>query len=131
MHQAKAAIDFFEYLSREHILSQDVLRELRRVVFESVPQIGRILLDRGVMDVRQVMQIVGQQADSPQVRFGELAVRAGYLSSRWEDPQLAADDGRPRRRFYRVTMAGEAALAEATSGEEDRPLPRSATVLPS
>ena len=57
--------------------------------------------------------------------------RAGYLSSRWEDPQLAADDGRPRRRFYRVTMAGEAALAEATSGERDRPLPRSATILPS
>ena len=38
--------------------------------------------------------------------------KAGLLESFWEDPQLAADDHRPRRRFYRVTMAGETALAK-------------------
>jgi PadR family transcriptional regulator PadR len=55
--------------------------------------------------------------------------RAGYLSSRWEDPQVAARDNRPRRRFYRLTLTGEAALAEATPAE--RTLPRSAVVQPS
>jgi len=38
--------------------------------------------------------------------------RAGYLDSRWEDPQHAADEGRPLRRLYRVTERGEAKLAE-------------------
>ena len=38
--------------------------------------------------------------------------KAGVLDSFWEDPQVAADEGRPRRRFYRVTMAGETALAK-------------------
>ena len=38
--------------------------------------------------------------------------RGGLLESEWEDPILAADEGRPRRRFYRVTPAGEAALAK-------------------
>ena len=57
--------------------------------------------------------------------------RAGYLASRWEDPQLAADDGRPRRRFYRLTLNGEAALAEARSAERDDSVPRSAAVQPS
>jgi PadR family transcriptional regulator PadR len=57
--------------------------------------------------------------------------RAGHLSSRWEDPQVAADDGRPRRRFYQVTLTGEAALAEARSAEDDAPLPRSAAIQPS
>lgn len=57
--------------------------------------------------------------------------RAGHLASRWEDPQLAADDGRPRRRFYRVTLTGEAALAEAISAEREDTLPRSAAVQPS
>ena len=33
---------------------------------------------------------------------------AGLLESRWEDPHIAADEGRPRRRLYRVTGAGEA-----------------------
>ena len=36
---------------------------------------------------------------------------AGLLASRWEDPNLAADEGRPRRRLYRITGAGTSALA--------------------
>ena len=35
---------------------------------------------------------------------------AGLLESRWEDPHNAAEEGRPLRRLYRVTGAGEAAL---------------------
>ena len=38
--------------------------------------------------------------------------KAGFLESFWEDPQIVADEGRPRRRFYKVTMAGETALAK-------------------
>jgi DNA-binding PadR family transcriptional regulator len=34
---------------------------------------------------------------------------AGLLTSHWEDAQAA--EGRPRRRLYRVTSAGQAALA--------------------
>jgi hypothetical protein len=37
----------------------------------------------------------------------------GLLESSWEDPNVAADLGRPRRRFYEVTAAGEVALAAA------------------
>lgn len=40
--------------------------------------------------------------------------RAGLLSSRWEDP---APEGRPRRRLYTVSGAGERALAAAATGE--------------
>jgi len=38
--------------------------------------------------------------------------KAGFLESNWEDPQIAADEGRPRRRFYSVTLAGQNALAK-------------------
>ncbi len=37
--------------------------------------------------------------------------RAGLLESRWEEPEVAAAEGRPRRRLYRVTGLGEQALA--------------------
>jgi PadR family transcriptional regulator, regulatory protein PadR len=57
--------------------------------------------------------------------------RAGYLASRWEDPLIAARDGRPRRRFYRVTLDGEGALAQALAAERAGDLPRSAAVQPS
>jgi PadR family transcriptional regulator, regulatory protein PadR len=36
---------------------------------------------------------------------------AGLLTSRWEDPDIAAAEGRPRRRLYQVTGTGEHALA--------------------
>jgi DNA-binding PadR family transcriptional regulator len=37
----------------------------------------------------------------------------GLLESRWEDPDLATDAGRPRRRLYRVTPLGVHALTQA------------------
>jgi DNA-binding PadR family transcriptional regulator len=40
-------------------------------------------------------------------------LKLGFLESEWEDPLVAAQEGRPRRRFYSVTAAGEAALAQA------------------
>ncbi|MES1170317.1 MAG: helix-turn-helix transcriptional regulator [Leifsonia sp.] len=36
---------------------------------------------------------------------------AGLLTSDWEDPELANEAGRPRRRLYEVTGATERALA--------------------
>jgi DNA-binding PadR family transcriptional regulator len=39
--------------------------------------------------------------------------RAGLVASQWEDPDLAAAAGRPRRRLYRLTPAGAAALASS------------------
>jgi DNA-binding PadR family transcriptional regulator len=38
---------------------------------------------------------------------------AGLLESRWEDADAAVADGRPRRRLYRVTPLGAAALTRA------------------
>jgi PadR family transcriptional regulator PadR len=43
--------------------------------------------------------------------------RAGYLESRWEAPDYAAEAARPRRRFYRITGMGENALAEARAAD--------------
>jgi PadR family transcriptional regulator PadR len=50
---------------------------------------------------------------------------AGLLSSRWEDPEIAAGEGRPRRRLYQVTGLGEQALS-ATRARPGvaRPRPR-------
>ena len=46
--------------------------------------------------------------------------KQGLLTSHWEDPAIAADEGRPRRRLYTVTAAGITALDAATDGAEAR-----------
>jgi PadR family transcriptional regulator, regulatory protein PadR len=48
--------------------------------------------------------------------------RDGLLTSRWEEPEAAEAAGRPRRRLYRVTGLGEAALAR-TRAERAAPAP--------
>lgn len=47
---------------------------------------------------------------------------AGMLTSAWEDAQTAADAGRPRRRLYTVTGAGERAYA-GWRQRQRRPMP--------
>jgi DNA-binding PadR family transcriptional regulator len=55
--------------------------------------------------------------------------KAGLLESRWEDPQLAADEGRPLRRLYRISGAGQATASrlEAERRPRRRPDPGLAT----
>ena len=38
---------------------------------------------------------------------------SGAIDRRWEEPEVAAQEGRPRRRYHRITLAGERALARA------------------
>lgn len=45
----------------------------------------------------------------------------GLLSHWWEDADLAAEVGRPRRRLYRVTGAGEVALSRARAADQGSP----------
>ncbi len=52
--------------------------------------------------------------------------KAGLVRSRWEDPETAADERRPRRRLYEVTPTGERALAEAARADGPRATRRAA-----
>jgi len=50
----------------------------------------------------------------------------GHVKSRWEDDALARAEGRPRRRYYRITAQGQEALAAAIErlGRMGFPAPR-------
>ncbi len=42
----------------------------------------------------------------------------GLLAARWEPPEDAEKDGRPRRRLYRITDTGRATLIETAASAE-------------
>lgn len=50
--------------------------------------------------------------------------RAGLLASAWEEPEVAMQEGRPRRRLYRITDVGERAMILVRA---ERPLPTTVT----
>jgi DNA-binding PadR family transcriptional regulator len=56
--------------------------------------------------------------------------KLGFLESEWEDPLLAAQEGRPRRRFYSVTAAGQAALVQARETQVARSQQRKGLATP-
>jgi len=68
-------------------------------------------------------EISAQQRAKSLTAYGTLyrsldgLAKAGMVEAEWEEPQLAADEGRPRRRLYRVTATGERALAAAARAE--------------
>lgn len=41
--------------------------------------------------------------------------RSGFVESRWEDQRVAEREGRPRRRYYRLTGAGARALEQGAA----------------
>ena len=74
------------------------------------PEAHGYLLAKLVRDIRHAARLT---AHGTLYKALTRLEREGYLASRWEDPHAAAADGRPRRRFYRLTLEGEGALAEA------------------
>lgn len=41
--------------------------------------------------------------------------RSGFVEARWEDQRVAEREGRPRRRYYRLTGAGARALEQGAA----------------
>lgn len=44
----------------------------------------------------------------------------GWVSDRWEDPEPAHQEGRPLRRYYRLTVEGHARAVHALQRSRDR-----------
>jgi len=81
--------------------------ELRRA---GEPEVHGYLLAKLVQDLRHARRLTSYGTLYKALTRLE---RQGYLASRWEDPLAAAAESRPRRRFYRLTVEGDGALAEA------------------
>lgn len=74
-------LDFAQFLlDRELINLEQATCIRRRSKHDRVP-IGQLLITEGYCSVRQVMNLVAMQEENPGVRFGELAIRSGHLTS--------------------------------------------------
>ena len=45
--------------------------------------------------------------------------KAGWLKSKWEDPIIAAEESRQRRRYYRMTAEGQIAFDGASAPQRN------------
>lgn len=73
--------DFVQYLFDRKLLSEAVATRVRDTSANTRIPIGRLLLEGGVLTMRQVMQVLALQGESPGLRFGELAIAQGFLDT--------------------------------------------------
>ena len=59
-----------------------------------------------------IMESTGRGGGTIYKTLGRLE-RRGWIEGRWEDPDVAEAEKRPRRRFYRLTTEGETATVDA------------------
>ncbi len=87
-----------------------------------VLEVGARLGSEGTYGFALAQELAGETGETSLVSHGTLYKaldrlrREGLLDAEWEDAADAADAGRPRRRIYRITAVGRAALV-ATDGE--------------
>lgn len=59
-----------------------------------------------------IIDATGLATGTVYVTLGRLQKR-GFVTTSWEDQRIAEREGRPRRRYYRLSPAGRRALQEA------------------
>ena len=77
----KTDVDFCRFLMERGLLDAEAARTVRDRAAEERTPIGQILIMRGHLSVRQVMNVLEIQADNPELRFGEIALMKGYLTT--------------------------------------------------
>jgi len=87
-----------------------------RLRMQGAPQFYGFLIAKEIKEQREARLLT---AHGTLYKALDRLQRSGLLESEWEDPLVAAQANRPRRRLYWVTAAGEA--ARVTVGE---PAPR-------
>ncbi|RPH35870.1 MAG: hypothetical protein EHM90_03270, partial [Chloroflexi bacterium] len=103
----------------------EVATELRQ---RGVAEAHGFLLAKEIRDERQARRLT---AYGTLYKALDRLERAGLLESHWEDPFIGANEGRPRRRLYRVTLAGDEVLAQQAEPDAIDTRTRPAAVLAS
>lgn len=74
-------MQFGIYLVENGVISRDEFYEALKFQQNSRPQLGALALERRKLTMRQVFTVLRNQGDSPSEYFGELAVKAGFLTA--------------------------------------------------
>ncbi len=73
--------EFWAYLGRSSDIPREILDEFEDRQRKLWYPLGKAMLDLGMLGMRDVIRLLDLQFDEPHIRFGELAVREGLLTT--------------------------------------------------
>jgi hypothetical protein len=68
------------YLNKKGIISADQLVRAIETQLASMPRIGQLALEEGIVSPREIFEVLLAQSSSPSERFGELAIQMGFMT---------------------------------------------------
>lgn len=92
-------------------IEMTILEAAIRLRMEGIAQFYGFLIAKEIKEQREARLLT---AHGTLYKALDRLQRLGLLESEWEDPLVAAQANRPRRRLYWVTAAGEAARVRAS-----------------
>lgn len=127
------------YLKNNGIITAEQLVSALEAQLATLPRIGQLALEEGIISPRDIFDVLRAQRESPDVRFGDLAIEMG-LMSRDELMRLLmiqADRKRPLAQIFveQGTLSAEQAaaeMAEFRQSQRNRKLParRASRIVP-
>lgn len=73
-------MQFAMFLVENGVITYEEFFEAIKLQMATRPQLGTLAIESRLLTFRQVFSILRAQCDEPNVMFGEVAVRLGYLS---------------------------------------------------
>jgi hypothetical protein len=68
------------YLKRKGIITADQLVAALEAQLATLPRIGQLALEEGIISPRDIFDVLLAQSESPNERFGELAIDLGLMT---------------------------------------------------
>jgi hypothetical protein len=68
------------YLKNKGIISADQLVEALEAQLETLPPIGQLAMEEGIISPRDIFEVLLAQSQSPTERFGEIAIGMGLMN---------------------------------------------------
>ncbi len=105
-------MQFGLYLKKKGIISADQLVAALEAQLATLPRVGQLALEEGIISPRDIFQVLHAQRRAPGVRFGELAIEMS-LMTRSELMQLLMLQANRKRPLAEVLVT-EGMLSEQT-----------------
>jgi|tagenome__1003787_1003787.scaffolds.fasta_scaffold20119622_2 hypothetical protein len=68
------------YLKKKGLISAEQLVNALEAQLASMPRIGQLALEEGIVSPREIFEVLLAQSNSPSEMFGEIAIQMGFMT---------------------------------------------------
>src|SRR5215218_328692 len=68
------------YLKKKGVISAEQLVAALEIQLATLPRIGQLALEEGIVSPRDIFDVLQAQRQSPEIRFGDLAIEMGLMT---------------------------------------------------